>query len=392
MGLAVLVKGPVGLLIPGMALGGFLLVSRELRGGLAHLVPWEGPLLFAVITLPWYGLALAANGWAFVEGFVIKHHVTRYTGVVSSHAGPIWFYLPVVLIGFFPWSGFLPRAVWHAITVARRGEGGDPAGRLLIVCACWAAGVFVFFSLAGTKLPSYIFPAFPALALLAGASAISNYKPTGQFCIGFRETPRWLQRVAPWLIGLTGGTLALGVGMIPWILETVRPLAGGVLEGVAPPVGLAWWLAALLTLGTASGLLAREPWRPALLSAMMVLLLLTAAVAVAPRAYAILQAPLREFAEDAREMLGAQGTLVAYGLNAPSIVFYAHRPVTPLGPASPEGADQLRRLLEAGRPVVVITRSAHAPRLDGVPGLFRLKSRGGYAIYRSTWQAERNIK
>ncbi len=204
--------------------------------------------------------------------------------------------------------------------------------------------------------------------------------------------PRWLERLAPWLIGLTGGTLALGVGMIPWILETVRPLAGGVLEGVAPPVGLAWWLAALLTLGTASGLLARGPWRPAFLSAMMVLFLLTAEVAVAPRAYAILQGPLREFTEDAREILGVQGTLVVYGLNAPTIVFYAQRPVTPLGPASPEGPDQLRRLLEAGRPVVVITRSAHAPRLDGVSGLFRLKSRGGYAIYSSLRRAMGNFK
>ena len=409
MGLAVLVKGPVGLLIPAMALGGSLLVSRERRLGLARLVPWGGPLLFAAITLPWYGLALGANGWAFVDGFVIKHHVTRYTGVVSSHAGPIWFYLPVVLIGFFPWSGFLPRALWHAVTVARRREPGEPAGRLLIVCACWVAGVFLFFSLAGTKLPSYIFPAFPALALLVGAAGISHEKPTTdnrsasendplsfvtwQFSIAPEgRVPRWIERAAPWLIGLTGGTLALGVGMIPWILETVRPLAGGVLEGVAPPVGLAWWLAALLTLGTASGLLARGPWRPAFLSAMMVLFLLTAEVAVAPRAYAILQGPLREFTEDAREILGVQGTLVAYGLNAPTIVFYAQRPVTPLGPASPEGPDQLRRLLEAGRPVVVITRSAHAPRLDGVSGLFRLKSRGGYAIYSSLPRAMGKFK
>ena len=398
MGLAVLVKGPVGLLIPGMALGGSLLVCREVRGGMARLVPWGGPLLFAAITLPWYGLALGANGWAFVDGFVIKHHVTRYMGVVSSHAGPIWFYLPVVLIGFFPWSGFLPRALWHAVTVARRRESGEPAGRLLIVCACWVAGVFLFFSLAGTKLPSYLFPAFPAMALLAGASAISNGKLIRQrrigcqFSIDADRMPRWLERLAPWLIGLTGGTLALGVGMIPWILETVRPLAGGVLEGVAPPVGLAWWLAALLTLGTASGLLARGPWRPAFLSAMMVLFLLTAEVAVAPRAYAMLQGPLREFTEDARVILGVQGTLVAYGLNAPTIVFYAHRRVTPLGPASPEGADQLRRLLEAGRPVVVITRSVHAPRLDGVSGLFRLKSRGGYAIYSSLRRAMGNFK
>lgn len=202
------------------------------------------------------------------------------------------------------------------------------------------------------------------------------------------QVPRWLDGVASCVIGLTGGTLALGLGALPWILEIVRPLARGLLEGVAPPIGLAWWLAALLALGTAGGLLARWPWRPAILSAMMVLFLLAAEVAIAPRAYAILQGPLREFAEDAREILDAQGTLVAYGLNAPTIVFYARRPVTPLGAGSPDGADQLRRLLAAGRPVVVITRSAHVSHLDAVPGLFPVKSRGGYAIYRSTSPAQ----
>jgi hypothetical protein len=61
--------------------------------------------------------------------------------------------------------------------------------------------------------------------------------------------------------------------------------------------------------------------------------------------------------------------------------------VTPLGPGSPDGADQVRRLVEAGRPLVVITRIVHAPQLDAVPGLFRLKARGGYAIYSSLRRA-----
>ncbi|MBI4574253.1 MAG: glycosyltransferase family 39 protein [candidate division NC10 bacterium] len=410
VGLAVLVKGPVGLLIPAMALGGTLVVLREVGGGLRRLVPWQGAALFGAITFPWYALVLAANGWAFVEGFVIKHHLTRYTEVVSSHAGPIWFYLPVVLIGFFPWSGFLPRAVWQAGLVARRREVRWPADRLLIASACWVIGVFLFFSLARTKLPSYLFPAFPGLALLVGASAISNSKPTTdnrsievgptdgrlsvvgcQFSIGVDPVPTWLARVAPWLIGLTGGALALGFGMLPVILEVARPRAGGILDGVAAPVGLAGWLAGLLALGTTGALLARGPWRPAFLSGMMGLLIFTAG-AVAPQVYAILQGSLREFAEDARRILGGRGTLVAYGLNAPTIVFYAGRPVTPLGAASADGVDRLRRLLEAGHPVVVITRSVHAPRLDGLPGLFRLKSRGGYAIYCSACQAERNSK
>jgi len=218
MGLAVLVKEPVGLLIPVVALGGLLLLIRDRWQALSRLVPWEGPALFAVFTLPWFSLVLAANGWAFVEGFLIKHHITRYTGVISSHAGPIWFYVPVLLVGFFPWGGLLPAALWRSGKAARLREGKSPADRLLVVCACWVIGVFVLFSFAGTKLPSYLYPAFPAFALLVGATSISTFKPIrlwrnnrptgeygrlpaagyplgGQLSAGTDQVPRWLDRV-----------------------------------------------------------------------------------------------------------------------------------------------------------------------------------------------------
>jgi len=406
MAFAVLVKGPVGLLVPGLALGGLLLFTSERRRALARLVPWDGPVLFAALILPWYGLVLAANGWSFVEGFLIKHHITRYTGIVSSHAGPIWFYVPVLLIGFFPWSGFLPAALWRVGRMARRGQAADPGERLLVASACWMLGVFVFFSFAGTKLPSYLFPAFPALALLVGP-AISNLKLTTdngstgengrlsvvgcQFSIAAAPVPRWVTRVGLWFIGLTGGALAVGLAAIPLILDRLRPLARGVLDGVAPPIALAWGLASLLALGTAIGLLAKGTWRPAVLAAMMTLVIFTAGVLAAPQAYAILQGPLREFAEVAQRLLGPRGTLVAYGLNAPSVVFYAARPVMPLGVGAGPGLEQIRGLVKADIPVVVITRAMHAPNLDGVPGLFRLKTRGAYAIYCSTCQAEANF-
>jgi len=399
MAFAVLVKGPVGLLVPGLALGGSLLFTPERRRALARLIPWDGPVLFAALTLPWYGLVLAANGWSFVEGFLIKHHITRYTGIVSSHAGPIWFYFPVLLIGFFPWSGFLPAALWRVGRMARRGQAADPGECLLVASACWMLGVFVFFSFAGTKLPSYLFPAFPGLALLVGGAGISNVKlmtdnratetngqlpaASCQLPAGADKVPRWLDRLGLWFIGLTGGALAVGLAAIPLILDRLRPLARGVLDGVAPPIALAWGLASLLALGTAIGLLAKGTWRPAILAAMMTLVIFTAGVLAAPQAYAILQGPLREFAEVAQRLLGPRGTLVAYGLNAPSVVFYAARPVMPLGAGAGPGLEQIRGLVKADIPVVVITRAMHAPILDGVPGLFRLKTRGGYAIYSS---------
>ena len=407
MGLAVLVKGPIGLLIPAMVLIGTLWIFRELRSGLTRLLPWQGLTLFAAITLPWYLLVLAADGWAFVQGFVIKHHIARFTGVISSHGGPLWFYFPVVLVGFFPWSGFLPRAIWLACAVAHGRKACERADRLLVACACWVTGVFIFFSFAGTKLPSYIFPAFPPLALLVGAAGISNFKPTTddravasddplsvvrcQFSIRQSQPPRWLDGLAAWILGISGGILALGFAMVPWILEVVRPRAGGILNGVSAPVGLAWWLAGLVAIGTVGSFLMREPKRRAVtLAAMMSLLILTAEGMVVPRVYAIVQGPLREFSTDARRILGGQGTLVVYGLNAPSVVFYANHRVTSFG-VGPDGVDRIRRLVDGGRPLLVITRIAHAPALDKVPGLYRLKARDGYAMYSSSAVQRRQL-
>jgi 4-amino-4-deoxy-L-arabinose transferase-like glycosyltransferase len=402
MALAVLVKGPVGLLIPAMALGGCALVLREVGASLRRLFPWEGPIIFLAVAAPWYALALAANGWAFIEGFVIKHHVTRYTGVISSHAGPLWFYLPVILVGFFPWSGFLPTAMWHAAAVARRGRATTAGDRLAVACLCWLAGLFVFFSLAGTKLPSYLFPAFPAMALLVG-QAISNARPTAEnrstdgpverlSVVGSRlsiaaerPVPRWVAGMTPWLIGLVGGALTAGFVLLPLVFDRLRPAARGVLDGVAAPTGLSWALACWLVAGIGGALLARGRWRPALLAATMSGLVVVAAWLVAPTAHGILQGALREFSRDAGRVLQPGDPVVVYGLNAPSIVFYAERLVKPVGSDSVKEVDAIvRALVEAGRPAAVITRSSLAPRLEAVQGLTLRETRGGYALFVSS--------
>ena len=401
MALAALVKGPVGLLIPAMALGGCLVVFREVRSGLRRLLPWEGPVLFLLIAAPWYVLALSANGWAFVEGFVIKHHVTRYTGVVSSHAGPLWFYFPVVLVGFFPWSGFLPAALWRAAGTVRLRRAEAAGDRLMVTCLCWLVGLLVFFSLAGTKLPSYLFPAFPAMALLVGSAiAMSNVKPTtdnrtmdrpvgrlsvvgSQFSIGSgRPVPGWIAGMTPWLIGAIGGALALGLFLLPLIFDRVRPAARGVLDGVAAPTGIGWGLAALLLVGITAALAARGRWRPVLLAGTMCGLIWTAALAVAPTAYGIAQGALREFSEEAGRIVRPGDAVLVYGLNAPSIVFYADRRVRPIGAGAPgEVEAAVRALREAGRSAALITRSGLMPQLKDVPGLALRKSAGGYALY-----------
>lgn len=197
MGLAVLAKGPVGLVLPTAVIGMFLLIVRlpgrnatesipySASGSIPYnaarlLAPFE-PLHFlktcwvmrpltalfaaAAVALPWYwAVGLATNG-EFLRGFFFEHNLGRATSAMEGHSGSILYYPGAILVGFFPWSVFaVPLAIDTVLQLRRRER--IHAGYLLAVC--WI-GVYVgLFSLARTKLPSYVTPSYPALALLVG--------------------------------------------------------------------------------------------------------------------------------------------------------------------------------------------------------------------------------
>jgi len=159
--LAVVTKGPIGLFFPGaIAFLYILLMNRWSELPRMSVVP--GILLFAAVAAPWYLLMTHFHGSAFVDTFLGFHNVTRFTS--PEHAsGAVWYYfIPVLLVGFFPWTPILVQSFWTAVTSNSRERP------LLLFFAVWAAVVFAFFSLSATKLVSYILPMFPALAVIAG--------------------------------------------------------------------------------------------------------------------------------------------------------------------------------------------------------------------------------
>ncbi|MFM7652794.1 MAG: ArnT family glycosyltransferase [Vulcanococcus sp.] len=168
-GVAVLAKGPVGLLLPGLVIIGFLLLKRQLLPEVRR-TPWPALLaLFLGVTLPWYAAATAANGATFIGRFLGFSNLERFTSVLYSHPGPPWFYLPWVVVLLLPWSLFLPVAVsrlrlWRP--VVWRGPAGPED--LPLLAAVWLVVIVAFFSAAATKLPGYILPAVPGGLLLVG--------------------------------------------------------------------------------------------------------------------------------------------------------------------------------------------------------------------------------
>jgi 4-amino-4-deoxy-L-arabinose transferase-like glycosyltransferase len=161
--LAVLSKGLVGILIPGAVAALYMVWMRD------WTLPWRAQqwwtlLVLAVLGAPWF-LLVAARNPEFAHFFFIVQHVERFV----SRAGfdryePAWFFVPVLLLGFLPWTTLLPRALLQAWNAARSGER---ASAMLLV---WAGFVFAFFSVSQSKLIPYILPMVPALALLCGRS------------------------------------------------------------------------------------------------------------------------------------------------------------------------------------------------------------------------------
>ena len=165
--IAVLAKGPVGLLLPALAISIFLIyvgqfwqVLREIK-----LVAMIG--IFLLITVPWYGLAAQVNGAEFIGTFFGFSNFQRFTSVLYRHAGPWYFYLPYCFILLFPWSLFLPLAIARLQFWRKKVWASTPRNRQLgLFCFVWFMVILVFFSAAATKLPGYILPIVPAGAIM----------------------------------------------------------------------------------------------------------------------------------------------------------------------------------------------------------------------------------
>lgn len=168
-GLGFLAKGPVA---PAIAL--LVIVpyafwqSRHARLTLPSWRGWLGAaLVFFAIVAPWFGALVARSGAQSVIVLIGHYTVGRYTGTIENQSGPVWYYLPVFILAFFPWIAFFPSALAYAIPRLRRRDAADGEGQQWLRLAfCWLILPFLFFSFAQTKLPNYIALELPAPALL----------------------------------------------------------------------------------------------------------------------------------------------------------------------------------------------------------------------------------
>ena len=251
MGLAALAKGPIGLLIPGGIAVGASLVGKPFD--LKKIITPRAVLLLLAIAGPWFAAVYADQGFRFIEIFILNHNLARFTSTVHNHPGPFYYYLPVLLLGVFPWTGLFPAALTAGLREERRSMAS-----LLV----WIAVPLLLFSLAGSKLPGYILPCLPPLAIglaLAPRVLFDDAEPKGTRAAGLiglivsavavalviraaREGEPWGRSALPPAIWLLATTFMASRGFERARTESLKILSIGaagfllLLTLVAPPV------------------------------------------------------------------------------------------------------------------------------------------------------------
>lgn len=211
-GLAVLAKGPVGLLPPFVA--AVFLLARRKPGFVWRMRPgWGVPLLLAVAA-PWY-LAIAFRNADFVPYFLGEKLLSSIASAEDiSKAGPFYYYVPVLAGLFLPWTACLPSALARALRIR------DAGSTLLLA---WAGAVFVVFSVLSAKLGTYILPVIPPLALLVGA-----------WLAELRAAPRAEVRLAVALLAvLAAATIGAAVFGLPERMLVRMPVTQAEVRGLA---------------------------------------------------------------------------------------------------------------------------------------------------------------
>jgi 4-amino-4-deoxy-L-arabinose transferase-like glycosyltransferase len=167
LGLGALAKGPAAVLLAGGAIALWALATGRWRAaiGLAH--PYA-IAAFCAVALPWYVLCALRNP-NFIQVFIFEHNFARYLTPVFQHRQPFWFFGPITLVALLPWTACLWPAAQEGLRLWREKSWHDSPGFFF---GCWAVFPSLFFSFSQSKLPGYILPGVPALALLCTAGLL----------------------------------------------------------------------------------------------------------------------------------------------------------------------------------------------------------------------------
>ncbi|MEW6264680.1 MAG: glycosyltransferase family 39 protein [Thermodesulfobacteriota bacterium] len=383
MSLAFLTKGPVGAVVPLSAAFLTSTLNRNLFQTVKQARIPSGLLIFLAVAGPWYGLALMREGDNFWRGFFISQNVTRFSEVLLGHGAPIWFYIPVLILGVWPWSLMAAPALWRGLTGAKPAERkANPEASLNFFLGLWLAACLLIFSLSATKQPNYILPAVPAVVLLAAGWG------RGLLAGGGKAKGVRVIFVLIVFVGLIlAGSLMVLPPFLPSLLDQARIKINPDSSEYALPeqaLALGWevfTVGALLSgcLLAASISLFSGRRRAALIALAAAGVSLTAGLfhLTAPPVLDYLQTPARDLAFQVRQTIGREGRVASFGLYKPSMWYYTGRRIERI---RTNEVRELDKFLASPERVMLLSRLSLLAVLKERPGFRLLRVAGGYIL------------
>ncbi len=199
MALAVMTKGPIGIMFPlAVIFLHLLFMGRLSEIKRMHVI--RGLILFSVLSGIWYYAMYHLHGPDFIRTFLGFHNLTRFLEAEHPNRTSLFYYIPVIIIGLFPWTGLLLQSIRASISDSRIDDM-----RNLIFFHIWWLFVLIFFTVSRTKLVSYILPLFPALAVVIGwhiSYMLQKFRPKDTFYSwGFASAFMYIFIAAGWVVG-----------------------------------------------------------------------------------------------------------------------------------------------------------------------------------------------
>jgi 4-amino-4-deoxy-L-arabinose transferase-like glycosyltransferase len=326
LALAFLCKGPIAVIIVGAIYGLYLLLTNRPSTLLRKILdarPFLGLALIAVVNLPWYTMATIGTNGAFFQDFFITQNFGRMVGTVN-HQQPFWFYIPVALGGLFPWSLVALLAAVAAFTkvtenkaqiaslIKNREQLNDRTAYLFFM-AIWAVFVLVLFSAIKTKLPTYILPGLPPIAVLV-AALLAFFENKDQ--AGGEKPSKVLITSAAIICATTIGAFTAGNSGHGWVKLFLTD---------ARPVLIGAFVAALCYL-----FLALRNQRQQALAVLTALTVGLTALLVPMANIAFYKERQRPFEELIQRIQAAHADIATVIVEAPSLSYFLHRRVEAL--------------------------------------------------------------
>jgi 4-amino-4-deoxy-L-arabinose transferase-like glycosyltransferase len=362
--LAVLTKGPVGFVLPAAIMGLYFLLVGQLKENLKLKYILPGILIFLATIVPWYYLVIKIHGKYFIEYFLLKNNLQRFSGAnFTEHSQPFYFYIYVILIGFIPWSlSFVPAITKYMKELSGNFKTGiknaflsdkialfknaDARTKILLYAAVWFFTVLVFFSISSAKLITYVLPLFPAMAIFAGIfwdEYIYENKNNKSTTIPFLIFNSILLLVG--IIFLLGSEMIFKKTslILPFVDMNICNIYAAITFVIVPIISI---------------ICIKKSYKKLLFISLLTLmscLIMTAVNVVLPIVYNNGQVDLIDYIEFSKSKNIPIKNLIVFGMEKPSMVFYSGEKVTFTG----DDFDNIKFYMNKKEPYLMIIRNRY---------------------------------